>query len=520
LTFTNLTHLSNYFHNRAGGKKMKRIKVITGLLCGAFLLFTFSNAYGGAGPVQKSSTPNQPEIISAGEDALNPEININGINLHDGVNNPIVTLGGVSLGVIGKDAAGQIVTVELPAIDPGTYVLTLQDGPSRFAQIDLTVGAVGPQGEQGETGETGAQGPQGETGETGATGATGSTGATGPQGPQGPAGVDGVDGVDGADGVLSFPTNNTAGGTNALPSTTVTGNNNTAFGFEALKKDTGGTNNTAVGSQALTNNTYGNSNTAMGYHALRNNLGASNTAIGTSALKNNNGGGGNTASGNFALNRNTSGKENTATGAAALDHNTTGNWNTATGFGALFNNNGTSNTAVGLRALFSKTTGNDNTALGIDAGIGLTSGDNNLYLDSVGPVPAASESQTIRIGDSQTKTFVQGIRGVTPDNPDGLPVVIDSNGQLGTGAAIPGPTQILAPILLHTVPAQGTSSRVVSCPASAPKIIGGGCDVTGGNGIGLIGNHPNFPGDWQCTVRSFINSSNNVNIAAYAICIH
>jgi collagen triple helix repeat protein len=180
---------------------MKRMKAIAGLLCGAFLLFTFSNAYGGAGPVQKSSTPNQPEIISAGEDALNPEININGINLHDGVNNPIVTLGGVSLGVIGKDAAGQIVTVELPAIDPGTYVLTLQDGPSRFAQIDLTVGAVGPAGADGQDGAPGADGQDGAPGADGQDGAPGADGQDGAPGADGQDGAPGADGQDGAPGL-------------------------------------------------------------------------------------------------------------------------------------------------------------------------------------------------------------------------------------------------------------------------------------------------------------------------------
>ncbi len=33
---------------------------------------------------------------------------------------------------------------------------------------------------------------------------------------------------------------------------------------------------------------------------------------------------------------------------------------------------------------------------------------------------------------TQTTTFIAGVRGVTPVNPDALPVVIDSAGQLGT----------------------------------------------------------------------------------------
>ena len=46
----------------------------------------------------------------------------------------------------------------------------------------------------------------------------------------------------------------------------------------------------------------------------------------------------------------------------------------------------------------------------------------------------AGESNTIYIGraDTQTKTFIAGIRGITTVQPDAIPVVIDSAGQLGT----------------------------------------------------------------------------------------
>src|SRR5262249_34972581 len=47
---------------------------------------------------------------------------------------------------------------------------------------------------------------------------------------------------------------NTAGGTNALSSTT-TGSANTAFGFQALVSNTTGNNNTATGLSALQSNT-------------------------------------------------------------------------------------------------------------------------------------------------------------------------------------------------------------------------------------------------------------------------
>src|SRR5207237_10641607 len=44
----------------------------------------------------------------------------------------------------------------------------------------------------------------------------------------------------------------------------------------------------------------------------------------------------------------------------------------------------------------------------------------------------AGESDTMRIGALQTRTFIVGIRGVTTGNMNAIPVLIDSAGQLGT----------------------------------------------------------------------------------------
>jgi len=143
-------------------------------------------------------------------------------------------------------------------------------------------------------------------------------------------------------------------------------------------------------------------------------------------------GGENTAIGDYALYFNT-GSQNTANGAGALLNNTTGGNNAATGFQALKNTIGEKNTAVGSLALFNTTTttGTGNIALGFNAGSNLTSGDNNIYIGSLG---VATESDTIRIGTSgvQTSAFIRGIRGVTTGNNDAIPVLIDTAGQLGT----------------------------------------------------------------------------------------
>jgi len=110
---------------------------------------------------------------------------------------------------------------------------------------------------------------------------------------------------------------------------------------------------------------------------------------------------------------NTTGFKNTANGNAALFFNKTGNGKTADGQSALAKNTGSFNTAVGFNAGGNLTTGHDNIDIG-NAGV-------------------AGESNTMRLGNAkQTTTYIKGIRGVTTTNPDAVPVVIDSAGQLGT----------------------------------------------------------------------------------------
>jgi hypothetical protein len=189
---------------------------------------------------------------------------------------------------------------------------------------------------------------------------------------------------------------NTVQGDSALISLT-TGTDNTAVGFSALSSNTIGSHNTAIGSQALLSNTITGDNTAVGYKALYSN---------------------------------TTGADNTATGELALNSNTTGPGNTATGSSALvLNTTGYDNTAVGVNALFSNTTGNSNIALGDNAGLNLTTGSNNIDIGNPG---VAGETRRIRIGTigTQTKTFIAGISGATV--PNGVGVIVGSNGQLGT----------------------------------------------------------------------------------------
>ena len=231
---------------------------------------------------------------------------------------------------------------------------------------------------------------------------------------------------------LTTGTNNTAVGFQALLSVT-TGNQNTATGSQALKNNTA-SNNTANGFQALVSNTIGHDNTATGWRALyRSTTATLNTANGSRALYSNTDGFANTATGADAL-LNSSGGSNTATGGEALNYNTTGDFNTGIGAAALSSNTtGSGNTAIGYQALTSMVTGNRNIMLGDGAGNTHIGGDDNIFIGA----PGGYESNGyIIIGDpasrAQMHAQILGIRGVTTGNFDAIPVLIDSNAQLGT----------------------------------------------------------------------------------------
>ncbi|HZU43535.1 MAG TPA: tail fiber domain-containing protein [Terriglobales bacterium] len=224
---------------------------------------------------------------------------------------------------------------------------------------------------------------------------------------------------------------NTGGGSGALLNNN--GTFNTAYGHVALQENFTGILNTAIGQGALTSNIFGVENTAVGAGALTNNVGPNNcsncgnnnTAIGFQAMfsngsPSNNGGSFNTAMGNNALFKTDGISElneatsNTGIGNNALTSNTIGSFNTAVGDSALLNVAGNSNF---------------NIAIGANAGKNLTTGANNIYLGSLG---VATESNTLRLGAGQTRTFVAGVYAA---HATARQVFVNSNGQLGTLAS-------------------------------------------------------------------------------------
>src|SRR5262249_43389 len=140
----------------------------------------------------------------------------------------------------------------------------------------------------------------------------------------------------------------------------------------------------------------------------------------------------NTAVGTAVLFSNEVGLYNVGVGSAALVSSVSGVGNTAIGALTLIDTNASGNTAVGYAALV-HATGPGNVAVGYQAGLVQKTGGYNIYLGQ-NVLGVAGENGTTRLGDDvvQTRTFIAGIRGKTTGAANAVPVVIDSNGQLGT----------------------------------------------------------------------------------------
>jgi trimeric autotransporter adhesin len=165
----------------------------------------------------------------------------------------------------------------------------------------------------------------------------------------------------------------------------MTGQYNTADGYNTLSVNTTGGYNLAAGAQALFNNLTGNFNTAVGDDAMKLNLiGGTDVAVGYQALED-------------ATNLNYS----TAVGYQALKNSV-----------AIVNFDGEHyiyspadyNTAIGYQTLLSNTGGSDNIAMGYKAGSAITGSDN---ID-IGNTGNSGDDNIIRIGTLQTATYLVG----------------------------------------------------------------------------------------------------------------
>jgi hypothetical protein len=350
----------------------------------------------------------------------------------------------------------------------------------------------------------------------------------------GPAGPTGPTGATGAQGPPGTGSNVLPAGSAGAPSLSFVGNSNTGL-FSAAANTvniaTNGTSRLQVGPTGDLD-FFGNL-TQTGILLAR--VAGSTTDLSTSF------GIGNLGSG--------AGSRNTAIGAEVMTSNATGHDNTALGAQALTHlKTGLHNTALGSTALTSAI-GNDNVAIGFGAGSNLNVGDQNIYIANTGP---GNESGAIRIGTAgaQNAAFIAGVRGITPAAGNGLPVVIDSNGQLGTVNSITGPVGPqgpqgsqgpVGPAGPSSLAGMFTSVRIDAnlnggsglgsvgygsidayCPFDHPILVSGGCGHRDNNNaqtdltVNYTGPDPNGGQFWHCLMT--VGATSSRAVVAYAIC--
>jgi hypothetical protein len=277
-----------------------------------------------------------------------------------------------------------------------------------------TAGPAGPQGAAGATGQTGPAGPQGLPGNLNPgspfyvqNGTTTQTGAS-----------------------FNIDGNGTVGGT--LAGATVNSTNGYQVGGTTVFNASAALENIAIGDGAGNASGTGIDNQSLGFNAGKSlTTGAYDVLIGSGTGLATTTGSNDVAIGILSARYQTSGSLNTFVGPYTGFSTTTGSNNTFLGNGAgNLNTTGNFNTFVGDSVGYVNTTGSGNLYLGAGTGGANNTGSNNVYLSNAGVV----ESNAIRIGNTQTATYIAGIYGTSV--AAGQPVVIDNTGHLGSTTAV------------------------------------------------------------------------------------
>lgn len=207
---------------------------------------------------------------------------------------------------------------------------------------------------------------------------------------------------------------------------------NIAIGGGALALNVVGYQNTAVGAEALFSSTSA-FNTAVGYSAGVATTGTSNTIVGAQALYANTTGSNNAAFGDSAIRSIVAGNNDNA----AFGHHA--GMNLATGSGNVFVGSsaaaalatGSNNIAIGPQAALNLTGGSDNILVGRFSGASIVTGSNNIFLG--GHQGTISESNTLRLGTTQTNAYIAGVSAATSSS--GVAVFVNAGGKLGTATS-------------------------------------------------------------------------------------
>ena len=137
---------------------------------------------------------------------------------------------------------------------------------------------------------------------------------------------------------------------------------------------------------------------------------------------------------------------------------------------------GSANVIVGESSAINLVSGGSNVIIGADSGTAYTTNESSNIIIGRSNLGTVGESHVLRIGVATgvvnpgelNKSFIAGIRGITPDVNDGIPVYISSTGQLGTvGTAV------------------GTTSFQTDIGVATPAL--GVLNILGGDGIEVSG---------------------------------
>lgn len=124
---------------------------------------------------QGPTAPNQLVVAAAAVSSEGTTLVVLGVNFGS---DPTVSLGGELLENVSVNPSGTMITVPIPLLPAGSYLLHVARGFGPLQSSTFVV-AVGGQGPKGDPGEKGDQGDPGETGEKGDKGDTGDQGVQG-----------------------------------------------------------------------------------------------------------------------------------------------------------------------------------------------------------------------------------------------------------------------------------------------------------------------------------------------------
>lgn len=205
--------------------------------------------------------------------------------------------------------------------------------------------------------------------------------------------------------------------------------------FTGTNSGTGNTglNNSAYGQNSLTNNNADN-NSAFGHRAMSSNsdtpssiTGSNNSAFGFDSLRDNTTGNFNSAFGAMSMANNLSGVGNSVLGYRALGNPLNpGNYNTAIGYYSLLRTSGDYNIAIGYDTPRNLLSGSNNIFIGNQSAVRLTSGSGNVFIGNkiqLGQVPS---NATMAGNDTQNTVIIS-------DGLGAQRIFVHSNGYTGIG---------------------------------------------------------------------------------------